>query len=82
MDGESLVPFLTDPETQGREHFLLEFWRYFPESTPSYTGVRTGRYKYVEYERGRDPCYLTCKTIRESTPISMTPPQESRSSRR
>ena len=55
MDGESLLPFLTDPGTQGREHFLLEFWRYFPESTPSYTGVRTERYKYVEFERGRDP---------------------------
>jgi N-acetylglucosamine-6-sulfatase len=55
MDGESLVPFFTDPETQGREHFQLEFWRYFPESTPSYTGVRTDRFKYVEFERGRDP---------------------------
>ena len=55
MDGESLVPFLTGTGTGGREHFLLEFWRYFPESTPSYTGVRTDRYKYVEFERGRDP---------------------------
>jgi N-acetylglucosamine-6-sulfatase len=55
MDGESLVPILTDPRTLGRESFLLEFWRYFPENTPSYSGVRTERYKYVEFERGRQP---------------------------
>ncbi|MFN2244172.1 MAG: sulfatase/phosphatase domain-containing protein, partial [Anaerolineae bacterium] len=55
MDGESLVPFLTDPGTQGREHFLLEFWRYFPENTPSYRGLRTERYKFIEFERGRQP---------------------------
>ena len=55
IDGESLVPLLADPGAQGREHFLLEFWRYFPENTPSYTGVRTDRYKYVEFERGRSP---------------------------
>jgi N-acetylglucosamine-6-sulfatase len=55
MDGQSLVPVLRDPEAEGWEHFLLEFWRYFPEHTPSYTGVRTERYKYVEFERGRDP---------------------------
>jgi hypothetical protein len=55
MDGESLIPVLRDPEARGREHFLLEFWRYFPEHTPSYSGVRTERHKYVEFERGRQP---------------------------
>jgi N-acetylglucosamine-6-sulfatase len=55
MDGESWVPYLIDAGLQGREHFLLEFWRYFPENTPSYTGVRTERHKYVEFERGRQP---------------------------
>ncbi len=55
VDGESLVPCLTAGTAEGREHFLLEFWRYFPENTPSYTGVRTSRYKYVEFERGRRP---------------------------
>ncbi|MGD8599481.1 MAG: DUF4976 domain-containing protein, partial [Anaerolineae bacterium] len=25
------------------------------EHTPSYSGVRTERYKYVEFERGRQP---------------------------
>jgi arylsulfatase A-like enzyme len=55
MDGESLVPILSNPNAQGRESFLLEFWRYFPENTPSYKGVRTQRHKYVEFERGRKP---------------------------
>ena len=32
-----------------------EFWRYYPENTPSYVGVRTDRYKYIEFERGRNP---------------------------
>jgi len=55
MDGASLIPVLKNPEIRGREAFLLEFWRYFPENTPSYTGVRTNRYKYIEFERGRNP---------------------------
>jgi len=55
MDGQSLVPLLGDPRAAGREYFLMEFWRYFPENTPSYSGVRTNRYKYIEFERGRDP---------------------------
>jgi len=55
MDGQSLVPILKDPEIEGREHFQLEFWRYFPEQTPTYFGVRTDRFKYVEFERGRKP---------------------------
>jgi hypothetical protein len=33
----------------------MEFWRYYPENTPSYRGVRTERYKYIEFEKGRDP---------------------------
>ena len=55
MDGMSLVPILRDPEARGREQFLLEYWRYYPENTPSYVGVRTEQYKYVEFERGRGP---------------------------
>ena len=55
MDGQSLVPIIRDPDARGRDAFLLEFWRYFPENTPSYVGVRTQRYKYIEFERGRKP---------------------------
>ena len=55
MDGQSLVPLLEDPLVQGRDAFLIEFWRYFPENTPSYIGIRTNQYKYIEFERGRSP---------------------------
>jgi len=55
LDGESLVPILRDGSAQSREAFLMEFWRYYPENTPSYRGVRTQRYKYIEFEKGRDP---------------------------
>lgn len=55
MDGESLVPIFQNPKAQGRKAFLMEFWRYYPENTPSYLGVRTDRYKYIEFERGRNP---------------------------
>jgi len=55
MDGESLVPVLKSGHAKGRNSFLMEFWRYYPENTPSYVGVRTKRYKYIEFEQGRKP---------------------------
>ncbi len=55
MDGQSLVPILKNGNLQGREAFLMEYWRYYPENTPSYVGVRTRRHKYIRFERGRDP---------------------------
>jgi N-acetylglucosamine-6-sulfatase len=55
MDGMTLVPCLRDPNSVGRGAFLLEFWRYYPENTPTYVGVRSQRYKYIEFERGRRP---------------------------
>ena len=55
MDGESLISIIKNPNARGRKAFLLEFWRYFPENTPSYVGVRTEKYKYIEFERGRQP---------------------------
>lgn len=55
MDGESVLPYLSQKEEKGREAFLLEFWKYFPENTPSYAGVRTQTHKYIEYEKSREP---------------------------
>lgn len=55
VEGESLVPILRDAQAKGREAFLMEFWRYYPENTPSYRGVRTRTHKYIEFERGRGP---------------------------
>ena len=55
VDGQSLVPILRDAGAKSREAFLMEFWRYYPENTPSYRGVRTQGHMYIEFERGRDP---------------------------
>jgi hypothetical protein len=55
MDGESFVPILKDKDAPGRKAWLLEFWKYFPENTPSYTGVRTETHKYIEYEKALRP---------------------------
>lgn len=50
MQGVSLVPALRDPQAPGRRAWLVENWREFPYRTPSYQGVRTDRWLYVEYE--------------------------------
>jgi N-acetylglucosamine-6-sulfatase len=55
MEGSSIVPLLQNKEAPGRKAWLLEFWKYYPENTPSYVGVRTETHKYVEYERSRVP---------------------------
>jgi arylsulfatase A-like enzyme len=65
MDGQSLVPILKDGARKGREAFLMEYWRYFPENTPTYHGVITQRYKYIKFERGRDPWFFDLKEDRE-----------------
>jgi arylsulfatase A-like enzyme len=62
MDGQSLLPILETPGKKGRNAFLMEFWRYYPENTPSYVGVRSNRYKYIQFEKGRDPWLFDLKT--------------------
>jgi arylsulfatase A-like enzyme len=55
MDGESFLPILMDEHTAGRRAWLLEYWKYYPENTPSYFGVRTETHKYIEYEKTLKP---------------------------
>jgi len=77
MDGISLASNLKDGAASGRDAFLLEFWRYFPENTPSYLGVRTDRYKYIEFERGREPWLFDLKNdSNEMTNLYDTPEGE------
>ncbi len=61
LDGHSLLPIMKDDQAGGREDFPLTFWRYFPENTPTYRGVRTQRYKYIRFERGREPWLFDLK---------------------
>jgi arylsulfatase A-like enzyme len=49
MDGRSLLPLLAHPSRRWGRDVLLE--------TPSYAGVRTPRYKYVEYAGGARELY-------------------------
>ena len=55
MDGASFLPMLADAHAPGRSEWLLEFWKYYPENTPSYKGVRTETHKYIEYEKSLKP---------------------------
>ncbi len=50
MQGASLVPVLRDPAAPGRRAWLVEHTKEFPYRTPSYQGVRTPRWLYLEYE--------------------------------
>ncbi len=62
MEGESFVPILEKPDAPGRAAFLLEYWKYYPENFPGYTGVRTDTHKYVEYEKTRKPELFDLRT--------------------
>jgi N-acetylglucosamine-6-sulfatase len=55
MQGMSLAPALADPDFVGRRAWLVEHHREFPYNAPSYRGVRTGRWLYVEYEGRFEP---------------------------
>jgi arylsulfatase A-like enzyme len=61
MDGQSLLQQIQSGAAKGRKAMMLEFWRYYPEPTPTYTGVRTERYKYVRFEKGRKPWIFDLK---------------------
>jgi len=50
MQGMSLLPALRDPQAPGRRAFLVENTKEFPYTGPTYQGVRTARYLYVEFE--------------------------------
>ena len=55
MEGQSLVPILENRDARGRQAWLLEYWKYFPENFPSYVGVRSDTHKYIEYEKTLEP---------------------------
>ncbi len=55
MQGASLAPVLRDPAAPGRKAWLVENTKEFPYRTPSYQGVRTERWLYLEYEGRFEP---------------------------
>ncbi|MDJ0851790.1 MAG: sulfatase-like hydrolase/transferase [Myxococcota bacterium] len=55
MQGTSLAPVLRHPDAPGRKAWLVENTKEFPYRTPSYQGVRTERWLYLEYEGRFEP---------------------------
>jgi N-acetylglucosamine-6-sulfatase len=55
MEGRSMRVILENGSVQGRKAFMLEYWKYFPENFPTYTGVRTNSHKYIEFEKTLKP---------------------------
>ncbi len=53
MDGESFFPILDSSSAPGRQMWLYEMFKDFPQRTPPINAVRTNRYIYIEYERSR-----------------------------
>lgn len=55
IDGVSAVPLLKRAGAEGRDAWLYELYKYFPEDVPTMHGVRTRTHKYVEFEKGLRP---------------------------
>lgn len=53
MQGRTLRPLLMGEESEWRDAFLYEYFRDFPYQVPAHKALRTERYLYVMYERGR-----------------------------
>lgn len=55
MQGMSLLPAIRSGAAPGRSAWLVENHKEFPYNAPSYRGVRTEHYLYVEYEGRFEP---------------------------
>jgi arylsulfatase A-like enzyme len=55
MDGESMVPYLKNPDQPGRKAWLYEYFADYPYWVPETFGIRTDTHKYVEYQGRREP---------------------------
>jgi arylsulfatase A-like enzyme len=57
VNGRSLVPLLTNPGTSWRDALLIEYLGAVVESKQRFSGVRTSRYMYAEYQNGDKELY-------------------------
>jgi arylsulfatase A-like enzyme len=58
MDGSSLLPYATDPRRTNPRPVLLEAnTKDDPSPGLPYTGIETGRYKYIRYRDGEEELY-------------------------
>jgi N-acetylglucosamine-6-sulfatase len=56
-EGMSMVPLLSSPDTPWRSSFLIEHMRKNTGGVPTYCGVQTRRYEYVDYVTGEEELY-------------------------
>lgn len=57
VDGRSLVPLLSSPDGPWRADFLLEHMRKSGGGVPTYCGVHSRRYVYIDYVTGEQELY-------------------------
>ncbi|MGB5746849.1 MAG: sulfatase [Desulfobacterales bacterium] len=55
MQGQSIKTILQSSTAAGRQSWLYEHFPVFPIPIPGITGVRTNRYKYIEYQNDKRP---------------------------
>jgi len=58
VQGRSFKPLLSGKNKGWRQDWLYEYWYEKPFVTPTIRGVRTERWKYVEYPESNDPAEL------------------------
>ncbi len=56
-EGMSMLPLLSSPDAPWRSSFLIEHMRKNTGGVPTYCGVQTRRYEYVDYVTGEEELY-------------------------
>lgn len=57
VEGRSLVPLLTSSRARWRTDFLMEHLELSPGGVPTYCGVHSRRYVYIDYATGEEELY-------------------------
>jgi len=57
MEGRSLLSLIASPTASWRSDFLLEHLKMDPGGVPTYCGVHSSRYVYVDYTTGEEELY-------------------------
>jgi len=57
MEGRSLLPLIASPTASWRSDFLIEHLKMDPGGVPTYCGVHSSRYVYVDYTTGEEELY-------------------------
>ncbi len=76
MQGRSLKGIMKSKNISGRKSWLYEHFPVFPIPLPGITAVRTGRYKYIEYQNDKRPreIFDLKKDPKEKINLYATPP--------